>query len=136
MSPERPSQELCPPQVRGTIARMEEFMRQSEYNHAGTPTQIAIELQRIGQIESFAHFETCLREMDSRVHFLAVPLDFYGDQYGVAYPLDRDGQPEYALYAAVNGADEAKQMLESLGITAAENKARLKNTGVLTLVQS
>ncbi|HEX8762919.1 MAG TPA: hypothetical protein VF733_04140 [Candidatus Saccharimonadales bacterium] len=135
MTTERFNQRPCPPEVRGFVSRMEELMREPQYNHAGIPAQVAIDLQRAGYVASFAHFETCLREMGSRVHFLAVPLDFYGEQYTTTYPLGREDQPEYTLYAAVNGAEEAAQMLERLGITAEENVARLENAGVLTLPQ-
>lgn len=136
MTTERFNQRPCPPEVRGFISHMEGLMCEPQYNHAAIPTQVAIDLQRAGYVTSFAHFETCLREIGSRVHFLAVPIDFFGDQYTTAYPLGREDQPQYTLYAAVNGADEAAQMLERLGITAEENVARLENAGVLNLSQN
>ena len=97
------------------------------------PTQLAIDLLRADYITSLAQFEACLRTAESRVHFLAVPLDFFGSQYETVYPVKREEKPQYSLYVAVNDADEAAQMLERLGITARENAVRLENTGVLTL---
>lgn len=135
MPAERFNQHPCPPEVRGVIAQMEELMCQRQYNHAGVPTQAAIELQGAGYVTSFAHFEACLRQMGSRVHFLAVPLDFYGSRFATIYPLGRTDPPEHSLYVAVNSADEAAQMLERLGVTSEENVARLENMGVLTLPQ-
>jgi hypothetical protein len=134
VSPEHFKRQSYPPEVRGYISGMEELMREPEYNHAGTPTQLAIDLWRAGCISSFAQFEGCLRDMGSRVHFLAVPLDYFGDQYVTVYPGGvAEGEPEHTLYAAVNGSEEAQQMLTHLGITAEENVTYLAHTGVITL---
>lgn len=133
MSAEHFNQSPYPPEIRSYISRMEEIMRDPQYNHAGVPTQIAVELMRAGIIDRFTQFEACMREVGSRVHFLAVPLDFFGDKYRTSYPAGREGEPQYTLYTAVNGADEAAQMLQRLGITAEENVTRLDSTGVLTV---
>jgi len=133
MSTERLNQQPIPPKVWRYVSRMEELMREPRYNNAGVPTQIAVDLMRAGIISSFTQFEDCMRKAGSRVHFLAVPLDFFGDQYVTTYPLEREGEPEYTLYTAVNGAEEAAQMLQRLGMTAEENLSRLDNTGVLTM---
>jgi len=133
MSGEHLNQPPCPPEVRGYIARMEEIMGDQRFNNAAVPTQVALDLMRAGVISSFTQLEACMREAGSRVHFLAVPLDFFGDQYVTTYPLGQEGEPEYTLYAAVNGAGEAADMLQRLGITAEENAARLGSAGILTM---
>lgn len=133
MSVERSEKQPCPPEVRGFISYMEAVMREPQYNHAGVPTQFAIELWKAGQINSFAQFEDYLRDVGSRVHLLAVPKDFYGPDYLTIFPQGVQGEPDYTLYVAVNGPEEAQQMRERLSLTSAENMHRLKSAGVLTL---
>ena len=134
MTHESPNQQPYPPALRSYIARMEEIMQTPGYNHSGVPTQMAIDLMQAGIIDSFAQFEACMRDVGSRVYFLTVPLDFYGGRHPVTHPSGQEGEPEYALFVAVNGAEEAAQMLEHLGITPEENAARLISTGVPTLL--
>lgn len=125
---------ICPPEVRGYISQMEEIMRTPQYNHAGVPSQLAIDLWRSGAINSFAQFEACLRQMRSRVHFIAAPLGFHGSQYETTYPHGLSaGKPEYTLHVAVNGAAEASETLAQLSLTPEENVRRLRTTGVLTV---
>jgi len=49
--------------VRYFATQMEQFLEQPEYNNAGTPTQLAIDLGKKGYIKSFADFETVLRQI-------------------------------------------------------------------------
>jgi len=114
---------------------MEQLMREPQYNHAGIPNTLVHELGKANKIDSYAQFERCLREMGSRVHLFAVPLNFYGDQFVVQYPkgLEKDSEPEHAIYIVVNGAEEAQQMRQQLAVTSEENLRRLETTGSLTL---
>lgn len=126
----------CPPEVRTIIDRMGAIMSTDRrYNHAGVPTQIAIDLIKAGMATSFAEFEGWLRELDSRVHFIGVPLDFYGPKWAdkTVNPFDPEDMPEYTLWAGVNGEEEATAMLEQLGITPDENSQRLLSVGVLSV---
>lgn len=130
------NQSKCPPDVVGLLARMEAIMSTDrQYNHAGVPTQIAIDLMRSGRVSSFTEFERWLRETGSRVHLVAVPLDFYGPEWegNTARPIDTAEEPQYTLWTGVNGPQEAAQMLTRLGITEQENGQRLSTAGVLTV---
>lgn len=118
--------------IRGYIAFIEDLMSRQEFNHAGTPSQAAIYLWQQGGINSLADFEAHLRDVGSRVHFIAVPLDYFGDEFDTIYPVtNRESNPEYSLYVAVNGVIEASQMLQKLKITMKENQERLAVTGIL-----
>lgn len=105
------------------------------YNHAGVPTQVAIDLIKAGMVTSLAKFEGWLRELDSRVHFIGVPLDFYGPKRAdkTVNPFDPEDVPEYTLWTGVNGGEEAAAMLGQLGITPEENSQRLLSAGVLSV---
>ena len=133
MSAEGAPDYVCPPEVIGHINDMRRYMKKREYNHAGTPTQFAIELMKAGLIDSFVDFEKCLRAAGSRVYFIAVPTDYFGADYKVGYPLGREGDPDFVLYAAVNGSKEAAAKLEEIGVTPEENLVRLETTGVLVV---
>lgn len=126
----------CSPVVMEHAVRMGEIMRQPEHNHAGVPGLFVIELWKAGYIGSPADFEACLRKVGSRVHLIAVPKDHFGEQLTAVYPEGVPGEPEYALYACVNGAQEAAEKLARLGISAEDNTAMLARTGVLTPVSS
>ena len=147
------------PEVRGFISQMEEAMHRPEYNTAVVPMQLAVELWRMDKISSLAEFEKGLREMDSRVHFIAMPREALKEKwafipvndwdevvpeaeqpaqtssYQVIYPSEvkNEGEPGYWLWVAVNGSEEAAKMRERLGVTEEENAHRLKTTGVLAL---
>lgn len=136
---DQPTAQAVPPEVRGYIVRMEELMMLRQYNHGGFPVQLAVHLGKRGLIDSFAQFETVLRQLGSRVYFIAVPLDYYvasdeGVQLRTVYPFGHEGEdPEYTLYTAVNGAQDASDMLARLSITAGENLHRLETTGILSI---
>lgn len=118
--------------IRGYIAFIEDLMSRQEFNHAGTPSQAAIYLWQQGGINSLADFEAHLRDVSSRVHFIAVPLNYFGDDFNTIYPPNTgEGEPEYTLYVAVNGSVEAAEMLQRLQITEKENQERLAVTGIL-----
>lgn len=124
----------CPDDIQEIVGRMELLMGTDQrYNHAGVPQQVALDLMKVGRMESFAQFETWLRQLDSKIHFVAVPLEFYGLEWvdKTKYPLDRHGTPEYTMWVGVNGEREAEWMLRRLGITEQENRQRLLTTGIL-----
>lgn len=134
MGKEQHRESSLPPEVYGHISQMEESMIHGEFNHAGTPSQLAIDLWKDGKISSFAQFEEALRHVDSRVYSFAVPLDYFGKQTKTIYPVNKGNEiPKYTLYFAVNGKNEAIQMRKKLGVTIAENQRRLKQTGILTI---
>lgn len=125
----------CPPDIRGAIACMEERMLDPQNNNASFPILLAVNLITVGQLQSLPQFEAWLREMDSKVYLMAVPLGFYGPDYvdRTRYPGKADSEPEYTLWAGVNGEAEAREMLARLGVTPHENMRRLHATGVIPL---
>lgn len=132
MSAENPNRQKITPEIRGIIAKMDTIMNAPEFNHAGTPIQVAIDLWNEGKIDSFAQFETFLRIMDSRNYFIAAPLTYFGKQFETVYPVKgHKDQPKYSLYTVVNGSAEAQQLRTKLGINQIENWKRLKKTGIL-----
>ncbi|HSW36968.1 MAG TPA: hypothetical protein VLG37_01205 [Candidatus Saccharimonadales bacterium] len=133
---EREEQNPCPPDIKAAISSMEDLlMRDPLFNHAGFPTQMAIDLIKQGQIDSFAQFEKWLRELGSKIYFLALPLDYYPPPWDRAtqFPWPSDEKPKYTLWVAVNGEEEAQALLGELQITVGENASRLRETGVLIL---
>lgn len=136
MSELQPPLEQCNQDVIDAIYSMELYMGIPKYNNATTPSQLAIDCMNKGYLQSFGEFEDHLRTAGSRVHFIAVPLDYFGDAYETTFPLGHEGQPEYTLYVAVNGAEEAAAMLDKLGITAEDNHTRLETTGMLVVPNS
>lgn len=147
------------PEVRGFIAQLDTIMLRPEYNNPIPSMQLAIELWRMGKISSLSQFEKGLREMDSKVHFIAMPKEALNEKwafvpvneweelmheaqvpaqmnkYQVVYPpnITVEGEPGYWLWVGVNGSEEAAKMRERLGVTEEENAQRLKTTGVLSL---
>lgn len=121
------------PEARGLVAEMETLTGADQrFNHADIPTEVALHLIKQGEIESLAHFELLLRQMDSRVHFVAVPLDFYGSEWlGKTRGIGQNSQVEHTLWVGVNGEAETAQMMERLGVTPDQNLANLTTTGVL-----
>ncbi|MCA9327460.1 hypothetical protein KDA14_02940, partial [Candidatus Saccharibacteria bacterium] len=118
-----------PPELVGVVSRMEQILASPSYNHAAVPTQVAVDSMRHGMVASFAGFEHCLRDVGSRVHFVAVPLDFFGQQYRSVYPVNRlDEAPEHTLYVVMNGEGEAQELLGNLGVMQAQNLEHLVNT--------
>lgn len=126
--------ELPPVEVQADILMMQDRMDMfPDSNHAGTPGMLALELWKSEKISSLATFESWLRQMHTRVHFVAVPLDFYGDANPgtTTYMECREGDPEYTTWIGVNGDDEAQEMLEHLGLSEEENLQRLETTGMI-----
>lgn len=126
----------CLSEIRGFIAGMEELMNsRQEYNNAAIPSQIAVDLINEDILTSLSQFETLLRNMGSRVHFIAVPLDFYGPHWAsrTKYPNHVEGDPEYTLWVGVNGDKEAEEQLSHLHISPEDNLQRLLRTGILVL---
>lgn len=138
MTHESQAQPNCPLEARDAITLMERYMAIPAYNHAGTPTAVAVELMGTGLAKGFDDVESWFRQTDSRVHFIAVPLDFFGSQYTTSFlPVqERTDNPTHTLYAAVNGEDEAAELMKRLETTPEENLERLKTTGVLTASSS
>jgi len=132
-----PTRRHCPPEVKGMISFVDDLMsKDPRYHNAGTPGQVIQELMEAGLVSDFVEFEGWLRECDSRVHLVAVPLDYYGGEWSdkskyVAFQGDKVGDPEFTLWIGVNGAPEADDILRALGITAEENLDRLQRTGIL-----
>lgn len=108
-------------------------MQEPQHNHAGIPSQLAMELWRAGQIDSFAQLESWLREMGSRVFLIAVPTQYFGDQFDAMYPVPRDDTPDYVLWTEVNGSEVAQKRLATHELTPQENMKRLERTGLLKL---
>jgi len=107
-------------------------------NTAQYPSMLITNLMEHGCVDSFSQFEGWLRDMDSRVYLVAVPLDFYGPTWQDKtkyhpYMGEKTGDPENTLWVGVNGLPEAEQLLHRLAITPAENLEMLHRTGVLTL---
>ena len=129
--------EIAPVSVQGNIIMMhDQILMFPEGNHAGTAAMLAVELWRAEKISSLATLEKWLRQMQSSIHFVALPLDYYGDAKPGAtttYMGCKEGEPEYTVWIGVNGADEANAMLDTLGITQEENLERLQTTGMLTV---
>lgn len=130
------AQTPCPTEMRTAITRMDGLMSSDpRYNHAGIPAQIALDLIKDGAVTSFSEFETWLREMGSDVHFVAVPLDFYGPSWAhkTVNPFNTTNAPEYTLWTGVNGEAEAAAMLATLEISVEENSQRLLTAGILSV---
>ncbi|HEY4963333.1 MAG TPA: hypothetical protein VIH90_01415 [Candidatus Saccharimonadales bacterium] len=126
----------CPPEIRAIISHMDDLMSSDRrYNHAGVPTQIAVDLIKEERATSLSEFEGWLREMDSRAHFVGVPLDFFGEAWSdkTVNPFATTDIAEYTLWVGVNGDIEASELMERIGISPEENSIRLLTTGILSV---
>ncbi len=128
----------CPADVKGVIASMEEAMySKPALNHSGTPAEVASKLIDSGLVDSLQEFEEWLRENDSRVHFVAVPLDHFGETWSQSTkyiePTRVKEDPQYTLWIGINGAAESAALLRELGATPKENLRKLGSTGMLSV---
>lgn len=130
--PER-STEYTPEEIaklEKALELIEMLIQLPQYANAGVVAQVLLNVFiEIGR-SNLAEVEQLLRGRDSSLHLLAMPVDFFGDQYK-AYLPDISADLEHALWVCMNGQDEATATLSEHGITQVQNAANLENCGFL-----
>jgi hypothetical protein len=105
------------------------------YNNAMVVAQFALDAIRAEYMQGLDQFEACLRDAGSKVHCIAAPLAFFPDheRLRIIHPTLPSETLRYALWAGVNGPNEAVQVRGKLGISSGDNMARLAITGFLAI---
>lgn len=107
-------------------------------NNAGFASQVIVNQLSYGSdfMLNLADAEQMLRDMNSRVFLLGLPLEFYkNDELEIFYPGTakfQTGYKPYALWVCMNGKAEAEKMMIEQGFNAIDNMVRLHNCGFLT----
>jgi hypothetical protein len=76
-----------------------------------------------------------LRSLGSRVYLLALPIEFFGNEFETFYPggpRHDAGYKPYALWICMNGKPEAEKKMIKHNMTAIDNQVRLHSCGFLT----
>jgi len=72
-----------------------------------------------------------LRDINSRIHLIAIPINAFGGKLRAFHPQDEEDKP-YALWVCMNGKEEAENELTKNGISYVDNLVRLHSCGFLT----
>jgi hypothetical protein len=113
---------------------MHEVINQPKYNHAGTVSQFLVEGIKHGATLSEA--EKILREIESRVRLIGLPLHIYGEEYVSRIPIPGNEKTfKYALWVGMNGPIEIKKDLEKFKLNPTDVDMSLEETGFLVAGQ-
>lgn len=102
------------------------------YRHAGVFGQLVVEVARYLGRNPIQDMERLLREIKSPTYFLAQVLE-KPSMYEARMPHDFSQRNSYGLYVAVNGEDEASQLMVEFGTNEYTNFERLADTGMRVL---
>lgn len=112
-------------------------INRQENNHAGFVALFLVNEIKENPKNGLADFEMALREMNSRVHLIAIPLESYGKFEGKTcttfYPTPGADYKPYGLWVSMNGKAEAEETMKKHDLTEIDNLVRLHNCGFLTL---
>lgn len=96
-------------------------------------TQVLVEMMRADPAVTFVRAEKQLRELGSRVHFLALPSSKRPTDLDVRHPVTGEYTCFY-LHVCLHGEAEVESVMDEYGIVDAEsNLEALALCGVLTL---
>lgn len=115
--------------MKDVIEKMNLAINNQENNHAGFVGQILVNQLKEG--ETLSEAEQMLRNMNSRIHLIAVPIEAFGPKLRAFHPNDCEDRP-YALWVCMNGKEEANEELKKNDLTEVDNLVRLHSCGFLT----
>lgn len=141
MAQENPRERIpYPIELKGYLSQMDievsdalakaQYQPNTGYEVEDIVERTAEQLWRNGTMESLAEFETCLRDIGSRVYCIATPLGMYGGGYPTYNPAHQERDPKYTL-AIATSSNERARMLQECEMDIRENTARLPETGLL-----
>jgi len=116
--------------MKDVINRMNLAVNNQENNHAGFVGQILVDELKQGN-GSLPEAEQMLRDINSRIHLIAIPINAFGGKLRAFHPQDEEDKP-YALWVCMNGKEEAENELTKNGISYVDNLVRLHSCGFLT----
>jgi hypothetical protein len=127
------TESFSPEEIEGiqrALRILEEAIQQAQYNNAGTVSQFFVDIfNQLGHSD-LSKIEELLRDSDSRIHLIAVPAEFFGDQFEATLPHSPHTL-KFALWVCMNGPDEARKTLSQHRITSEENNENLHECGFL-----
>jgi len=113
------------------LLRMHQIINIQDYNNAMIAGQHIMELVNDHNV-SFPEIESALREMNSRVYLIGLPMYFFQGEYKLQSKLPRSSEIfEYVLWIELNGKEKFKEFLDKNNFTSIDKT--LKKTGFLML---
>ncbi|KKP39659.1 MAG: hypothetical protein UR28_C0005G0032 [Candidatus Peregrinibacteria bacterium GW2011_GWF2_33_10] len=121
--------------IRQALTILERTIKQPQYNNATVVAQFLVNVfNEIGRSD-LAEVEKLLRDNDSRIYLIAVPVKFFGNQYESRLP-NFSNTLNYALWICMNGLTEALVILSQHGTSTKKNEENLVNCGFLSPVMN
>lgn len=121
--------------MKDTLYAMNKFIDQPEFNNAGYVGEILMRLLENNKDLYLTDVEKYLRELNSRVYLLALPLSFFNQgeaKFISALPNENyDKMQENALWVCMNGEEETRDMMVIQNLTTELNLEKLKKCGFL-----
>jgi len=113
------------------FSRMHQILDLGGYNNAMIAGQHFLELIKEHNM-CLSEIEDTLREMDSRIYLIGLPLSYFKSEYTLSAKLpDSDKQYKYALWVELNGKDTVEDLLVRNSLTDVDRS--LNETGFLLI---